>query len=400
MADLDHDERRNLPMPNLAVLIDAENVLPAHAEQIFTYAAAAGNVAVKEIYGAAQALTAWVEPVLKYALHANLTIRASKGKNTSDIALVIGAMDLLVQGNIDTVIIASSDSDFSALSVRLRSAGVEVTGMGTEKANPLWRTACSNFVVLQAPAFRPAPVQQIVHPKPAAKKEAPAPKKEAPPAPAPAAAPKKPVTHTTHTGRMTVIRSFIKEQLEANGGKMPVAALLSSLSGLQEYRVDQQGSKRNPINYLMRLYGDTFQFEDEGEGNHTISLRASGGEGEQKPASEQPEKEAPAAAPLEEEAPTALEPAAEEPQQEAPSVEAPEEEAAQSAPESASQAPDPFTLLTQAGVAEDTARQIAAILAESADLRTVYNKLRATFGNSAGREYYQTLKDIAKKYKQ
>ena len=143
-------------MPNLAVLIDAENVLPIHADQIFTHASTLGTIKVKEIYGAAAALTSWVEPVLKYALHANLTIKASKGKNTSDIALVIGAMDLLVAGNIDTVVIVSSDSDFSALSVRLRSADIEVVGMGTEKANPLWRTACSSFVVLQAPSFRPA----------------------------------------------------------------------------------------------------------------------------------------------------------------------------------------------------------------------------------------------------
>ena len=140
----------NTPNPTkLAILIDAENVVAGHADLIFAQAEAMGEIAAKEIYGTAAALTAWVAPVLKYAIHPNLTIKAAKGKNSSDIALVIGAMDLLVKGNIDCAIIASSDSDFSALSVRLRNAGIEVVGMGTDKSNDLWRTACSSFVVLQ-----------------------------------------------------------------------------------------------------------------------------------------------------------------------------------------------------------------------------------------------------------
>ena len=137
---------------NIAILIDAENVLPASADLIFDHAASLGSVVRREIFGASSALGAWVSPVLKYAIHPNLTIKASKGKNSSDIALVIGAMDLVVGGNIDGVVIASSDSDFSSLSVRLRSAGLQVIGMGTEKANALWRTACSSFVVLEQPS--------------------------------------------------------------------------------------------------------------------------------------------------------------------------------------------------------------------------------------------------------
>ncbi|MBR1822358.1 MAG: NYN domain-containing protein, partial [Clostridia bacterium] len=155
-------ELKENTIKNLAILIDAENVLPAHADLIFDHAASLGNIARKEIFGAAQALGAWVSPVLKYAIHPNLTIKASKGKNSSDIALVIGAMDLLVSGGIDCVIIASSDSDFSALSVRLRNAGIEVIGMGMEKSNELWRTACSTFVVLQnqKPAATRQPARQ------------------------------------------------------------------------------------------------------------------------------------------------------------------------------------------------------------------------------------------------
>ena len=124
-------QERTVLQMNIAILIDAENVLPASADLIFSHAASLGDVTHKEIYGAATALSAWVAPVLKYAIHPNLTIKAAKGKNSSDIALVIGAMDLLLTGDVNAVVIASSDSDFSALSIRLRNAGIEVIGMGT-----------------------------------------------------------------------------------------------------------------------------------------------------------------------------------------------------------------------------------------------------------------------------
>ena len=379
-------------MPNLAVLIDAENVLPIHADQIFTHASTLGTIQVKEIYGAAAALTSWVEPVLKYALHANLTIKASKGKNTSDIALVIGAMDLLVAGNIDTVVIVSSDSDFSALSVRLRSAGIEVVGMGTEKANPLWRTACSSFVVLQAPSFRPAPVQQPVRSQPAVKaapKPA-APKQEQPVNPAKKKNDTKPVA-PTHAGRMSIITAFIKEQLEANDGRMAVSALLPTLNSLPEYRVDQQRSKRNAHNYLMRLYGDAFTFE-EGEGGSFISLRknapeaaAETTEAEEAPADALPEIEAAEqepAAPVEEE----------QQPEEAPVPEEPEAQ-----PDEQAQAIAAFAArLVDAGIPEDAAQQIIGILNENSNLRTVYNKMRVAFGGDTGRKYYQIVKEVGR----
>ena len=375
-------------MPNLAILIDAENVLPIHADQIFTHASSLGTITVKEIYGAAAALTAWVEPVLKYALHANLTIKASKGKNTSDIALVIGAMDLLVAGNIDTVVIVSSDSDFSALSVRLRSAGIEIVGMGTEKANPLWRTACSSFIVLQAPVFRPAPVQQQpTRSQPAAK--AAVQKQEAPAAANPSK--KKTVTKAvapTHTGRMSIITAFIKEQLEANNGRMAVSVLLPALNGLPEYRVDQQRSKRNAHNYLMRLYGDTFAFE-EGEGGSFISLKPNAPAPSETPAE-------PAEAPVEaEESPesgvTEQEPAEPLPEQEEETAGAEPEEK----PDEQTQAIEAFAgKLVDAGIPEDAARQIIQILNENNNLRTVYNKMRVVFGGDIGRKYYQIVKEV------
>ena len=307
MRDVNLRSQRSVDMPNVAVLIDAENVLPVYAHQIFECAAARGSVCAKEIYGAAPALTTWVEPVLEYAMHANLTIKASKWKNSSDIALVIGAMDLLLAGNVNTVILVSSDSDFSALSVRLRLAGLEVVGMGTEKSNDLWRKACTEFVMLQTPAsgkaaqnVQPAAerkpqsgsrsgssrasnsrssernvqdaaskAQPAAAVKPAAVQNAPA------PVPAPQeeatvkAAPRK--AAATHAARTEVIRDYIQSQLDENHGKMALSVLFQNLRSLPEYQVDQRGSKRKPLNYLMWLFGDRFSFEDAGSGGTWIS---------------------------------------------------------------------------------------------------------------------------------
>ncbi len=293
----------------IAVLIDAENVQAIYAEQIFSCAAEMGPVTVKEIYGAATALTAWVEPTLKFAIHPNLTIRPSKFKNSSDIALVIGAMDLLLNASvmgIDTVVIASSDSDFSSLSVRLRSAGMRVVGMGTDKANPLWRTACTSFVTLTTPA---APSKTEAKKQPEQKKPAQGEKPRVNPEKAPAKAEKpatdapKPETRTepkqevkpqpqqsTHSERIAVIRSAISEQL-GKAERVQASVLISFLNGLPEYRTDQQLSRRKPLNYLLRHFGDMFTTEESADGN-TVYLRAVK-EGEAKAA--QPADEATAA---------------------------------------------------------------------------------------------------------
>ena len=359
-------------MPNVAILIDAENVLPIFADQIFTHASSLGTIFRKEIYGAAAALNAWVEPVLKYAMHPNLTIRPSKYKNTSDIALVIGAMDLLSDqsvGGTDVVIIASSDSDFSALSVRLRTAGVDVVGMGTDKSNELWRTACSSFVVLQQQPARSASLSRKAEPARSVPEKTPekTPKKES----------EKTVKVTpTHTGRIANIRTFILNQLSAREGRMPSHTLFSLLNELPDYRYDQQRSKRKPLDYLARQMGGALKIEESSEGGTWVSVS----EAEKSP---EPVKDAPM--PEKDETLDHQEPETEP--EDTPKT--------QTAPESRAQEPDPIALLTAAGVPEDAARQIAVICGESKDRRAVYNKLRKAFGTADARKYLQILKDAA-----
>ena len=354
-------------MPNVAILIDAENVLPTFADQIFTHAASLGDIAHKEIYGAAAALNAWVEPVLKYAIHPNLTIRPSKYKNTSDIALVIGAMDLLsghADAGTDIMIIASSDSDFSALSVRLRTGGVEVVGMGTDKSNELWRTACSSFVILQQQPIRPAQQPRKAEPQRLA------PEKTA------EKAPEKAVKVTpTHSGRIANIRAFILNQLSAREGRMPSHTLFSLLNDLPDYRYDQQRSKRKPLDYLARQMGGALKFE-EAEGGTWVSAAAP--EKALEPAQDMP-------LPEKEEAAAPLEPEAE------PAVLSEPESTAEPLPQS----PDPIALLTEAGIPEDAAQKIAAICSDSTNRRAVYNKLRKAFGTADARKYLQILKEAA-----
>lgn len=373
---------------NIAILIDAENVLPGHADLIFAHAQKLGDIVSKEIFGAATALSTWVAPVLKYAIHPNLTIKAAKGKNSSDIALVIGAMDLLVKGNIDCAIIASSDSDFSALSVRLRNAGIEVVGMGTDKSNDLWRTACSSFVVLQNQK-----------PSQAARQEAPSSQSDAPKQNNQKQSSKKPARTATgtHEERVAVIRKLISRLLESHGGRVQTSTLFPSLNQLPEYRVDRQGSGKKPLNYLTSTYGDAFRFEDAADGQNWVFLPGVAPVAPmEQPAEPSPAPEVGEEAPVQ--VPEAVVDVAEaqaiEP---SPEPEAESEAVAETAAEEAEGYVTPQQVidkLVEGGFDPEIARQVTEIFADSTSYRAAYNKLRSVFGNNTGRDYYQQAKEL------
>lgn len=166
----------------IAVLIDAENVDPSYADQIFTYANSLGIVTVREIYGSGTSLNEWADPILVHSIHTNFTLRPNRFKNSSDICLVIGAMEILAasrlseKDRIAAVVIASSDSDFSPLAVHLRSADMDVIGMGEPgHFNPLWPRACTDFIPLEAnaPLMRKRESASPEVPVPAEKETAP-----------------------------------------------------------------------------------------------------------------------------------------------------------------------------------------------------------------------------------
>jgi hypothetical protein len=150
--------------PRLALLIDAENVSAAHLPAILQAAEGHGDPAIRRVFGnwAAPGMASWAAQAAAYGLMAVHVPATCAGKNSSDIGLVIAAMDLLHSGAVDGFVIASSDSDFTGLALRLREAGKLVIGAGEGKTHAAFRAACSGFVVLgkvtkQAPVASKVP---------------------------------------------------------------------------------------------------------------------------------------------------------------------------------------------------------------------------------------------------
>lgn len=135
----------------IAVLIDADNASPRHAEAIFIEIAKLGEAVVRRIYGdfASPGLRGWSDKLARHALIPIQTVAYTKGKNASDIALVIDAMDLVHSGLYEQFVIVSSDSDFTRLAQRLRESGAEVYGIGEQKAPESFRQSCRRFFFVE-----------------------------------------------------------------------------------------------------------------------------------------------------------------------------------------------------------------------------------------------------------
>jgi uncharacterized LabA/DUF88 family protein len=134
--------------PRLAVLVDAENTSPRIAAGLFDEIAKFGEASVRRIYGdfSGQRLRAWADILQKYAIDPYQQFAYTTGKNASDIALVIDAMDLLHSGRFDGFCLVSSDSDFTRLASRLREQGADVYGFGEQKTPESFRQACRRFI--------------------------------------------------------------------------------------------------------------------------------------------------------------------------------------------------------------------------------------------------------------
>ncbi|HEV2518583.1 MAG TPA: NYN domain-containing protein [Devosia sp.] len=132
----------------LAVLIDADNASAKTVDGLFEEIAKFGSATVRRVYGdfSSPNLGSWVNVLAKHAIAPQQQFANTKGKNASDIALVIDAMDLLHSARLDGFCIVSSDSDFTRLAGRLREEGVEVYGFGEQKTPPGFRQACTRFI--------------------------------------------------------------------------------------------------------------------------------------------------------------------------------------------------------------------------------------------------------------
>jgi hypothetical protein len=132
----------------LAILIDADNASPRTAAAIFAEIATIGEASARRIYGdfSGTRLKGWSEVLATYAIIPQQNFANTVGKNASDIALVIDAMDLLHSGRFDGFCLVSSDSDFTRLAARIREQGLDVYGFGEQKTPESFRRACKRFI--------------------------------------------------------------------------------------------------------------------------------------------------------------------------------------------------------------------------------------------------------------
>ena len=138
--------------PLLAVLIDADNISARFAEAIFEEIASLGEASIRRIYGdfSVGAPQGWSKGKLaSLAIIPHQQFANTTGKNASDIALVIDAMDILHSGRFDGFVPISSDSDFTRLASRIREQGLDVYGMGMRKTPAAFVMACKRFIYVE-----------------------------------------------------------------------------------------------------------------------------------------------------------------------------------------------------------------------------------------------------------
>lgn len=137
--------------PLLAVLIDADNTSPRHAGAIFEEIASLGEASVRRCYGdfSSQQMSGWNKVQAEHGLVPHHSPANTVGKNSSDISLVIDAMDILHTGRFDGFVLVSSDSDFTRLASRIREQGLNVYGIGQQKTPEAFRKACKRFIFLE-----------------------------------------------------------------------------------------------------------------------------------------------------------------------------------------------------------------------------------------------------------
>ncbi|QIK74315.1 NYN domain-containing protein [Nocardioides piscis] len=135
----------------IAVLIDADNTSPKYAEALLEEVAKYGSPTIKRAYGdfSSQQLSGWTRELNARAIRPMHQIAFTTGKNSTDSALIIDAMDLLHAGNVEAFAIVSSDSDFTSLALRLRESGRKVYGLGRKNTPSSLQNACDRFIALE-----------------------------------------------------------------------------------------------------------------------------------------------------------------------------------------------------------------------------------------------------------
>ncbi len=135
----------------LAVLIDGDNIPSAYVKEMMAEIAKYGNPTIKRIYGdwTNPKLSKWKNVLLENAITPIQQYGYTKGKNATDSAMIIDAMDILYSEKVNGFCLVSSDSDFTRLATRLREAGMNVFGIGEKKTPEPFIVACDKFIYIE-----------------------------------------------------------------------------------------------------------------------------------------------------------------------------------------------------------------------------------------------------------
>ncbi|HET8551892.1 MAG TPA: NYN domain-containing protein [Gammaproteobacteria bacterium] len=147
----------------LAVLIDADNAQPSIIDGLVAEVANYGTASVKRIYGnwTEPSLKGWKEVLLQHSIQPMQQFAYTTGKNATDSAMIIDAMDLLYTGRFDGFCLVSSDSDFTKLASRIRESGLSVYGFGERKTPSPFVAACDKFIYTEVLRAKTDESQQI-----------------------------------------------------------------------------------------------------------------------------------------------------------------------------------------------------------------------------------------------
>lgn len=242
----------------IAVLIDADNTQLTKLEAVLHEVSTYGRIVVKKAYGnwRKDSLKNWESELKRLAIRAEQQFDYVTGKNTTDIAMVIGAMDLLHTNMYDALVLVSSDSDFTPLAIRLRESGLYIIGAGVTTTPESFKNACDDFILIDylakaddKPAAEPTPAAE---PEPA-------------PAPEPEPAPKKPDIREIHN-----LLHIASEKYQDADGFVNVSS-----SGLYIKRVKPDFNVRaygySKLPELLAAFPNKYQIKRyEGKGGATI----------------------------------------------------------------------------------------------------------------------------------
>jgi len=133
----------------IAVLIDGDNANAKNIENTLQRISEHGNIIIKRVYGdfSQPCLGVWKECVNKFSIKAMQTFNYTKGKNSTDIALIIDAMDILYNDEVNAICVISTDCDFTGLIHRVKENGLFTIGVGKDNACNSFKTACDLFLI-------------------------------------------------------------------------------------------------------------------------------------------------------------------------------------------------------------------------------------------------------------